>query len=196
MIVATMAFDPHHGILYKGAEATVDRRERLAAWAALVRGRYHLVERERGDKPIYFLVENAPDARACRRLTRTEAAVVSAAARALSGKVIAYSLGIAPSTVSTRLASATAKLGLASSTELARFIRMLVQGAADIDDSTLSKAEREVLSLLLTGKSNQEIGSARGRSQRTVANQVASILRKTGSPSRRALRVLADRSKQ
>jgi len=189
-----MAFDPHRRILYTSNEATSDRGARLAAWADLVGGKYTLVVREqrRPGERIYLLLENAPDGRARRRLTGMEAAVVGAAARALPGKMIAYSLGIAPSTVSMTLSSATAKLGLESPTELARVVRVLVEEATRIDDGALSVAEREVLALLLAGKSNRQIARARRRSERTVANQVAAILRKTGCPSRRALRVLAD----
>jgi len=51
----------------------------------------------------------------------------------------------------------------------------------------LSDAEREVLALVVEGKSNQEIAAARGTSERTVANQIASLLRKLGAPSRYAL---------
>ncbi len=53
--------------------------------------------------------------------------------------------------------------------------------------STLSAAESDVLELVLRGASNAEIAKARGRSVRTVANQVASLLRKLGVESRFAL---------
>ena len=189
-----MALDPHHGILYTSNEVTSDRAARLAAWADLVCGKCSLVASEqRGGGRIYLLYQNGPKGRARRRLTRMEAAVVGAEARALPGKMIAYSLGVAPSTVSTTLRSATAKLGLSSSTELAQVVRALVEESTRIDDGRLSAAEREVLTLLLEGKSNREVARARGRSERTVANQVASILRKTGCASCRALRVLAVR---
>lgn len=42
----------------------------------------------------------------------------------------------------------------------------------------LSRAEAEVLELLLTGLSNAEIAERRSRSPRTVANQVASLFAK------------------
>jgi DNA-binding CsgD family transcriptional regulator len=124
-------------------------------------------------------------------LTSTEAAVARAAASSITGKAIAGTLGLARSTVSMTLGSAAAKLGLRSSTDLARLVRALVTDDADLDASVLTRAEREVLQLVLEGRSNAEIASARGRSIRTIANQVASILRKTKNPSRRALRVKA-----
>lgn len=52
---------------------------------------------------------------------------------------------------------------------------------------TLTAAERAVVELLLEGRSNANIASARGTSVRTVANQVASIFRKVGVTSRAEL---------
>jgi DNA-binding CsgD family transcriptional regulator len=56
-----------------------------------------------------------------------------------------------------------------------------VQG---LDRAGLTRAESEVLDLVLEGRSNAEIGSARGRSPRTVANQVAALFQKLGVRSR------------
>jgi DNA-binding NarL/FixJ family response regulator len=52
---------------------------------------------------------------------------------------------------------------------------------------TLTPAEREVVSLLITGASNAQIAKARRVSVRTVANQVASVLKKLKASSRTAL---------
>ena len=48
----------------------------------------------------------------------------------------------------------------------------------------LTGSEQEVLALLMRGASNEEIGRARGRSVKTVANQLASIFVKLGVQSR------------
>ena len=48
----------------------------------------------------------------------------------------------------------------------------------------LTPAEREVLELVVRGESNAAIARARNTSVRTIANQVAALLRKTGSASR------------
>jgi DNA-binding CsgD family transcriptional regulator len=48
----------------------------------------------------------------------------------------------------------------------------------------LTAAERDVANLVLEGRSNAQIAQARGTSVRTVANQVAAILRKVGAGSR------------
>lgn len=53
--------------------------------------------------------------------------------------------------------------------------------------ASLTPAEREVVSLLITGASNAAIARARGVSVRTVANQVAGILKKLKVGSRTAL---------
>jgi DNA-binding NarL/FixJ family response regulator len=50
--------------------------------------------------------------------------------------------------------------------------------------NSLSEAERDVAIVVLAGMSNTEIAVARGTSTRTVANQVASLLRKLGVRSR------------
>jgi DNA-binding CsgD family transcriptional regulator len=48
----------------------------------------------------------------------------------------------------------------------------------------LTPAERAVARLIVEGRSDAEIAKARGVSKRTIANQIASILDKTGSRSR------------
>jgi len=70
-------------------------------------------------------------------------------------------------------------------------VRALVTDDEELDTTMLTPAELEVLALVLDRRSNAEIASARNRSIRTIANQVASILRKTKNPSRRALMVKA-----
>lgn len=53
--------------------------------------------------------------------------------------------------------------------------------------ASLTPAEREVVSLLLTGASNAAIAKARRVSVRTIANQVASVLKKLKVDSRTEL---------
>lgn len=57
--------------------------------------------------------------------------------------------------------------------------------AADL--SGLPRAQRETAELLLAGLGNAEIARRRGRSERTVANQVAAIFRRFGVSSRAEL---------
>jgi len=54
----------------------------------------------------------------------------------------------------------------------------------DAPAQELTAAERSVLEHVVAGASNAAIARARGSSTRTVANQVASLLRKLGARSR------------
>jgi len=56
---------------------------------------------------------------------------------------------------------------------------------------SLSDRERDVLALLVEGRSNREIGGALAISPRTVQAHIASIAAKTGSRGRTALAVAA-----
>ena len=51
----------------------------------------------------------------------------------------------------------------------------------------LTRAERDVVSGILRGESNGDIGKRRGTRARTIANQVAGIFRKLGVQSRAEL---------
>ena len=62
------------------------------------------------------------------------------------------------------------------------FVAFSWQSSADL--SSLTAAEQIIFQHLLDGESNDTIGRARGCSVRTVANQVASILRKLHVGSR------------
>jgi DNA-binding CsgD family transcriptional regulator len=53
--------------------------------------------------------------------------------------------------------------------------------------ASLTDSEREVVQLVAQGLSNEDIGKARGRSARTIANQLASVYRKLGVNSRTEL---------
>ena len=90
-----------------------------------------------------------------------------------------------------RLTRAARKAGLASPHELLRQASWLRSDGRSVVSADLTPAELEVLELLRSGLSNQEIASLRARSPRTVANQVASLLRKTRCASRRGLVCLA-----
>lgn len=61
---------------------------------------------------------------------------------------------------------------------------------------TLAAGEEAVLQGLLRGKSNAAIADERGTSVRTVANQVASLLRKFGVASRYELAAALAKTKQ
>ena len=61
-------------------------------------------------------------------------------------------------------------------------------------DAPLSRAEQNVIELLLRGLSYRQIAEQRGRSVRTVAKQVASAFKKLGVSSRAELAAFLARS--
>jgi DNA-binding NarL/FixJ family response regulator len=165
----------------------------LAVWPALVSGWLSLAERVDTDgKRLYDLYENAPRHVGLRALSARESTLVHEAARGLSNKEIAYALGLSSATVSNALSGAAQKLGLTSARVLVRLASALRgAGSPVVALAELSAAERAVVELVARGWSNAQIARARGASARTVANQVAAALRKTGANSRRALAMFA-----
>jgi hypothetical protein len=84
-------------------------------WRGLVAGRWSLVEHfERDGKRFYLAHKNDPDLAGDRALTLREREVVGYAKLGNSNKLIAYSLGLSSSTVSTLLGRARKKLGMPS----------------------------------------------------------------------------------
>jgi DNA-binding CsgD family transcriptional regulator len=57
-------------------------------------------------------------------------------------------------------------------------------------ETVLTSAESEVLDLIRAGLTNSDIAQKRGTSTRTVINQIAHILRKSGVCSRRELKAM------
>ena len=168
--------------------------EGLDLWTALVAGKVSLAPRRVDGQRRYIVIENTPLTGSLRQLTDDERAVVALAARGLSTKLVAYALGVSSSLVSLRLALAAAKLGVSTRAELVRIAALLAAEEGpprSADRVVLTDAERDVLALLQRGLTNRQIAAERARSVRTVANQVASLLKKTGSSSRRALVVRA-----
>jgi DNA-binding NarL/FixJ family response regulator len=174
-------------------ESARQRRRRATAdaidlWSALVAGRFSLVARTEGWRRHYLVVENAPLTQPIRALTRGELDAVSAAARGLSTKLVSYGLGVSRSVISSRLASAATKIGVATRIELVRIAAMLTRDPrARFADIALTATEKDVFALLAQGLSNREIAVLRNRSMRTIANQVAQLLRKSKAHSRQAL---------
>jgi DNA-binding NarL/FixJ family response regulator len=156
-------------------------------WTALVDGRFSLVERSQGGRRSYWLIENPSERVPLRAPTPGEVEVIAQAARGLSARLIAYSLGISESTVSSRLANAASEVGTGTRTELVRIAALLARDPRAGFALELTNAERSVLDLVARGLSNREIAHIRNRSVRTIANQVASLLSKAQSPLRRAL---------
>ena len=104
-------------------------------------------------------------------------------------KPVAYALGISHPSVSKTLTNGALKLGISSRTRLVGLVAQLLGLGASRNPprDRLTKAEHDILALVRLGWQNAAIAQARGRSERTVANQIASLLHKLDVPSRRAL---------
>jgi DNA-binding NarL/FixJ family response regulator len=115
----------------------------------------------------------------------------------MSQTAVAAELGISVSTVATVAGTIVKKLGLRSTCELPLFWRdanghAIALGRGDLfgvctdgpPAAKLTPAERDVLEGLTCGLSNREIADRRRSSLRTVANQVAALLKKHGASSR------------
>jgi DNA-binding CsgD family transcriptional regulator len=100
--------------------------EALALWQGLVDGRWSLIDRYDSDGRRYYVaVANPLDGIAARQLTEVEAQVVAQVVAGDPNKLIAYSLGIAESTVAGHLTSAMRKLGATSRMDVVRLGRAL-----------------------------------------------------------------------
>ncbi len=96
--------------------------EAIEAWRGLVAGRWTLIDHFEGDGRRYFVVHrNDPEAPDPRALTLRERQIVGYVALGQSNKLIAYELGMSPSTVAVHLKRAATKLGVRSRAELGAF---------------------------------------------------------------------------
>jgi DNA-binding NarL/FixJ family response regulator len=174
----------------------------LDLWSGLIAGRWSLLDRfESGGRRYIVACENQNTPRVPRCLTPREEHVAQLAARGRSNHEIAYELGVDFETVSAHLKRALRKLGCSGRGNLIRLIDaaqfeltwsnhgdviavFVERSASKSIPRGLTTAEREVFEGVVAGKTNAEIAEERGTSVRTVANQVASVLRKSGARSR------------
>jgi DNA-binding CsgD family transcriptional regulator len=96
-----------------------DPDEAVATWRALVAGQWSLVDHFDHDGRRYlFARRNEPPAVKHDRLSRLEREVLALAALGHTNKLIAYQLGLAPSTVAMRLSRAASKIGARTRAQL------------------------------------------------------------------------------
>ena len=178
-------------------------------WRALEEGTWRVLDHwdERGERVV--VARRA----ACRRhpfddLSPQEQRVVALAASGLRDKEIAGVLDSSIPTVTAALSRARRKLETRSRAEMAAawrlhvrsvdlacacFIRRTEMGrgvvrfAFEAPPSRLTRAERAIALLIIAGEPNACIASARRVSLRTVANQIAALLKKLGVSSRTEL---------
>ncbi|MBI5481659.1 MAG: response regulator transcription factor [Deltaproteobacteria bacterium] len=107
-----------------------DPAEAVAAWRALVAGRWSLVDHFDHDGRRFLLARrNDPDTRALGELTLRERQVVGYACLGHANKLIAYELGLSASSIATHLARAAEKLGADSRPALIRICTGLAVAA-------------------------------------------------------------------
>jgi DNA-binding CsgD family transcriptional regulator len=114
-----------------------DAREALQLWRGLVSARWTLVDQIDARGTRYIVArENSPGATDLPKLTHTERCVVAYAARGFSMKEIAYTLGLADTTVRVLMMRAVRRSGLRNRNELL----VLAKAAADRERATSMSA--------------------------------------------------------
>ena len=190
-----------------------DPDEALDLWSGLVAGRWSLVDRfEEGGRRFVVAYRNEAEIPGPRGLSRREHLVCELLGRGRTSKEVAYELGVTVSAVFNAAARARVKLGLSSTTELVAFfspggvraqlrafevagVELAVSAFPDLERALepLSESERDVVVRLVAGYTNRAIARARGTSERTVANQLASAYARLGVSSRIELAALCGR---
>ena len=108
----------------RGKLRRLDPEEASSLWRAMVRGQWSLVDWVDHDGKRFILAQDNPVRSApSRPLSEREEQVVACAAMGHSNKLIAYDLGLSPSTVSVLLGRAARKLGVGSRVALIRAVR-------------------------------------------------------------------------
>lgn len=98
----------------------------LDLWQGLVRGRWSLIDRHDSDGRRYYIaMANPPEGIGVRQLTEVEARVIAQVVAGEPNGIIAYSLGVAESTVAGHLRNAMRKLGARSRMDVVRLGRAL-----------------------------------------------------------------------
>ncbi|MGM0556733.1 MAG: helix-turn-helix transcriptional regulator [Myxococcota bacterium] len=184
--------------------ADTDPQKAIDRWEGLVDGRWSLLDIVDTDGRSYTVLrENPLDVRSTMALSERERQVAYLVGRGHHVKLVAYEMGLTPSTVRSQLRSALRKLNLDDRTGLHRLVATVAnpEPTTELDDlgvlalaesplripDALSDAEGEVATLVYEGLSNRDIADRRGTAPRTVANQLASIYRKLGVDSREDL---------
>jgi len=179
-----------------------DAERAVAAWRALVEGRWSLLDHFDSDGRRYLVAqENEPATRTIRTLTPRERQVALYAAQGHSNKLIGYELGLSEGTVKAHLARAMGKLGFESRSRLASLLasstsadrassttfgteRIEVRsGPVPEPPSGLSPAEAAIFDGILGGADTATLAEARGVSRKTIGNQLSGLYRKLGVAS-------------
>lgn len=190
--------------------ARVRRRpeDALSLWQGLVAGRWSLIDQFESDGRRYIAAhENAPRGEDPRALSAVEQSYLVYYLRGATTEEIAFAFGKAPATVGKVLSSITRRLRLPSRVALRRMgevelldrfrvevrstpVDVIVVAETAVHPSwraVLTSACLEVAELASTGLSDGEIAARRGRSTRTVSNQLLRVFRTLGVARREEL---------
>ena len=192
---------------------SIGEEESFDLWQGLVDGRWSIVDHfVSGSRRHYVVVRNPPKARSVRELTLAERTALGYVVGGTSNKIAAYALGQSESAYSRVAHRAMRKLGVRTRAALIELAGRIgsrgPEASADVDvaalevsgvelpvvsfpqipcPETFTEAEREVACMVAAGTSNAEIARRRVTSERTVANQLASIYRKCRVATREEL---------
>jgi DNA-binding NarL/FixJ family response regulator len=157
-------------------------------WENVCAGRWLLTQcSEANGRNQYVVFESQTKGIDWQRISGSDRKIITYSVNGLSGKEVAAKMKISEAQVSTRLAATARALGLRSRSELLRLVAILRPSRRRSSRyEKLTLAEQEILAMIERGQRNEQIATQRGRSVKTVANQVAAILRKTATTSRRA----------
>lgn len=173
-------------------------------WPELIDGRWTLIDHYEADgRRVVLALRNTPMAASLSRLSRDEIVVLSYIRRGASNKEVSLNMSVSSATVTRLLRSVATKLNAALA-DIIQFSPADTIHAHDLlfgttrltvlsQDTTaqwatrLTDAERGVVAEVLRGRTNREIAAARGRSVRTIVNQLASAFEKMNVRSRREL---------
>lgn len=167
--------------------------EALDLWSGLVAGRWSIVDHFESDGRRYVACHaNVPTASDPRALTRIERNALTYYLRRTPPAEIAFALGRSRATIERALSSAARRLRFPSRAALLRVTEAEVLdrisvgvGGTDLDvlvvkevvvdpgwDDVLTEVTLDVVRLAAAGLSDAEIAARRGRSTRTVSNQL------------------------
>lgn len=200
---AVRAIDRARGALRRRAPD-----EAIDLWRALVAGRWTVVDWIDSDgRRLLVAHVNAIGARDPRSLSERERQVAEFLMHGRSNSEISYALGLGTGTVSRIARIALRKLGRARRADLARIFGAPELRAASVGEDAalvvidgadrsgalwqlLTRSEYAVVRRALEGASNGDIARERGRAERTVANQLATVYARFGVRGRVELAAL------
>jgi DNA-binding NarL/FixJ family response regulator len=184
-------------------------------WDHVVSGRWAPIDSFEYEATLYVIAQkNTAETQSRNALTPREQAVLAAAAEGVPNKCIAYDQGISQGSVSLTLARMRERLNVRTAAELVRALWVLKPrecqqtttgtgywltdgreyvsfSRAPVDAASiagLTRGERMVFQAVISGFSTAAIAAMRGSSERTLANQLASIFRKLNVGSRAQMR--------